>query len=100
MKALKLHWTGKIEVKEIPNELKALQVEVGGYIEEAGIFADVASLVNEEGRLIGLPPNLALPGIVGDVLFCGIRGDEFCDLTSEQIKYLKIIFKSERKKAL
>ena len=46
---------------EIPDTLEAMQELVGGYIEEYMPFDDeVAIIVNEEGKLKGLPPNRAI----------------------------------------
>ncbi len=46
---------------EIPDTLDAMQELVGGYIEEYMPFDDeVAIIVNEEGKLKGLPPNRAI----------------------------------------
>ena len=46
---------------EIPDTLDAMQELVGGYIEEYMPFDDeVAIIVNEEGKLNGLPPNRAI----------------------------------------
>ena len=46
---------------EIENDLEALQRAVGGYIEAVYPYEDpVALIVNEEGKLNGLPLNRAL----------------------------------------
>lgn len=77
-------------VVEIGNTLEALQKEVGGYIETVTMFTDMAIICNEEGRLMGMEHNLEFAGIefVGTVLFVGIDGDEFCDLSDETISFL------------
>lgn len=51
----------KPQTVEIPDTLEAMQDLVGGYIEEYMPFDDeVAIIVNEEGKLNGLPPNRAI----------------------------------------
>lgn len=69
------------EVIDIDNTLKALQTEVGGYIETVSI-ADVVIICNEEGRLCGLPYNCRFVGVdfVGTILVVGRDRDEFCDV--------------------
>ena len=78
------------QVVEIENTLEALQKEVGGYIETVTMFTDMTIVCNEEGRLMGLEHNLEFAGVdfVGTVLFVGIDGDEFCDLSDEMITYI------------
>lgn len=71
------------EICEIENTLAALQAEVGGYIQSVQFCADSAIIVNEEGKLIPLQPNLAFCGDVlfGTVLVVGVKGEEFCSLS-------------------
>ena len=67
MKILKLHQSGRLEVKSIKNELKALQNEVGGYIEPVSVFTDkdLVVLADEEGVLKMLGRNPFIPGRSG-----------------------------------
>lgn len=56
--------------------LEELQGFVGGYIEIILVGDDSYMVVNEEGKLMGLPVNIKASGmardvIVGDVLVCG-----------------------------
>ena len=60
---------------KIDFQLTELQPIVGGYIEIVNVKDDCLMVVNEEGRLIGLPFNvrateIAGQVIVGDVLVC------------------------------
>lgn len=48
---------------EVRDDLDALQELVGGYIEFVYFDDGSAMMVNEEGRLRGLPPNEAATGI-------------------------------------
>ena len=70
------------ELIDIDNTLKALQAEVGGYIETVTIASDAVVICNEEGRLCGLPYNCCVFGtsFVGTVLIVGTKGEEFCDV--------------------
>lgn len=83
--------TGKAEIKEIPNTLKAFQKLVGGPIEVFKAFPDrdLVTLCNEEGYLRNMLPNPYFVGIVGTVVVCGKRGEEFASLTDAQVSTLK-----------
>ena len=81
MKAIRKKPGAQPEIIEVENTLKALQAEVGGYIETVSI-ADVVIICNEEGRLCGLPYNCRFFGVdfVGTILVVGRNKDEFCDV--------------------
>ena len=70
------------ELVEVENTLKALQQEVGGYIETVTIASDAVVICNEEGRILGLPDNCRVCGVdfVGTILVVGRNKDEFCDV--------------------
>jgi len=67
----------------IANELETLQRWVGGYIEACMLSTSprVALICNEEGRIVGLTPNVRMNGeiFVGTILLAGVKGDEFAD---------------------
>lgn len=67
---------------EIPNELKALQEAVGGYIEVVTLATDLAIVCDEDGRIKGEVPNCEICGIdfVGTILAVGVDGEEFADV--------------------
>ena len=75
---------------EIENSLSALQQAVGGYIETVTLAEDCCIICNEEGRLQWLPYNLTFCGVsfVGTILFVGVAGDEFADLSEQQVEIL------------
>ena len=88
----------------IDNKLSALQDAVGGPIEVL-TFPGGAVVINEEGRLMGLPNNfkLKLPYaasemIVGPALFLGVEDDEFCDVKREVEAFVMAKLKVKRKK--
>lgn len=70
------------EIIEVENTLKALQQEVGGYIETVTLASDAVVICNEEGRLCGLPYNCRFVGVdfVGTILVVGTKGEELCDV--------------------
>ena len=69
------------EIIEVDNTLKALQTEVGGYIETVTIASDAVVICNEEGVLLGLPYNCRFFGVdfVGTIPVVCRNKDEFCD---------------------
>ena len=82
MKAIRKEPGCAPELIDIDNTLKALQAEVGGYIETVMIASDAVIICNEEGRLCGLPFNcwfFDMP-FVGTILVVGRDRDEFCDV--------------------
>ena len=79
-----------IEIKEVENELRALQEIAGGYIQCVNIFDNVLCVCNEEGKLKDLPANFVLGNdvIVGNVFFCAAGDEDFESLNDEQIEIL------------
>ncbi|MEG0941622.1 MAG: DUF3846 domain-containing protein [Oscillospiraceae bacterium] len=74
-------------VKEIPNTLKALQAEVGGYIEALYGSDGTVLVCNEEGRLLGLEACCYYRSVLifGPAFLVGNGGEDFISLTEEQI---------------
>lgn len=64
------------------NTLEAFQEAVGGNIETVTLSEKVVLIVNEEGRLLGLPHNVCLgnEGLCGTVIAVGVEQDEFASL--------------------
>ncbi len=82
------------EVKEIGTDLESLQQAVGGNIEVTYPFEDnVGLVVNEEGKIKGMPLNRAVRDedggvtdiVAGSFLVVGLTEDSFGSLTQEQI---------------
>ena len=80
------------EVKEIFDMLESMQQMVGGTIQAIYPFDDsVALICNDEGKMLNLPMNRALPEIrdviCGTFFLCGAPPGEnrFTSLTDEQI---------------
>lgn len=75
-------------VENIKNDLATLQGLVGGHIEVVSMGDGVALVLNEEGKLTGLPVNFGLGHdvIVGNVVFVAYGNDgDFMDLEDWQI---------------
>ena len=101
MKALVVDAGKTPEERELSGSLASLQELVGGLIQVIYPFDDaVALLCNDEGKLLGLPMNQALPEI-GDII-CGpfaVVGappgsEHFSSLTDEQMERYKKRFHS------
>ena len=69
------------------NTLRAFQEAVDGYIEAVTIATDLVLIVNEEGRLRGLPYNCNVCGadLFGTVIAVGVKGEEFASLRASWI---------------
>lgn len=108
MKVLVLE-NGTFEQREIKNTLEALQKVVGGWIEIPYLshkFAEegIDVIINEEGKLIGLEPQIAvcdkdlrlLDLVVGNVLFASHdKEGNTIGLTETQINTIKRELKYE-----
>ncbi len=84
------------EVREIENRLEVLQRLVGGYIEVVHAGGPLRFIVNEEGKLLDLKPNLFSPMLdvlVGSVIATAYDGEgDFRSLTAEEIKLCQEYF--------
>ena len=85
----------------IDSGLESLQAAVGGSIEVVYPFDDnVGHIMNEEGKIEGLPLNRALRDeqgelydiIAGDFLVVGLTEDDFGSLTPEQLEKFEKLF--------
>ena len=88
IKILKIEVGSSPIVKEITNDLKSLQAEVGGLIQPLNIGRNCMIVLNEEGKLNGMKPNRWLGDddiICGPFFICGDDGENFTSLTDEQI---------------
>ena len=83
-------------IHEIDNSLKGLQTIVGGYIESVSLPPYDRQLVlicNEEGKLIGLPPNRLLGNdVIMGTFFITKSNDEgdFVSLNEGDLKLIKM----------
>ncbi|MBR2531898.1 MAG: DUF3846 domain-containing protein [Lachnospiraceae bacterium] len=86
---------------QIGTELEDLQAAVGGYIEVIYPFDDPVGLVmNEEGKLNGMPLNRALRDdqgelydvVAGPFMVVGLTEDGFGSLTQEQVQKYDDLF--------
>lgn len=76
-------------VKEIANELKDCQAEVGGLIDCVCFEDGCLAVVNDEGKINGMKPNRRNGNdiIYGPFFICGSnREGDFTSLTEEQIE--------------
>lgn len=73
------------------NGLQEMQNVVDGTIQAIYPFEDnVAIVCNDEGIFLGMPFNRSIPGgyggVYGPFFVCGLGEEDFCSLTSEQVK--------------
>ena len=74
----------------VPNTLETFQRLVGGYIETVMLPQNTVMIVNEEGKLKGLPHNFFYAGddIVGTAVFCSQKNGDFTDIRPDAVKYV------------
>lgn len=88
-----------VEEQIIENDLKPKQEIVGGYIQclDSGI-EDIDIIINEEGKLLGLEPNIIWSFgrdiLVGNVIFSRLNWEngEFVSLTDKDIEDIKKMY--------
>ena len=82
---------------EIPNTLKALQTQVGGYIETFTVASDLVIICDEEGKLKGKPYNCTILGddLVGTILAVGVDGEEFADVPIDLERWREWFYESD-----
>lgn len=75
---------------DIPNTLDEFQKIVGGYIEVIPFGMDYLLVLNEEGKLEGLEPNLNLRSdiIVGTVILVKENGEDFGAIETDKEKWM------------
>ena len=99
----------KIEILEVEidkdRELESIQKTVGGHFEIPYINKrlsenEILTIVNEEGKLLGLEPTIALmkddeviDTLNGTVLFLSADGEEMTSLSKEQKEIIKEEFR-------
>lgn len=79
------------EILEVKNDLKSFQKIVEGYIEVYPLTDELLVILNEEGKLLGLKPNIkiSLETIVGTIAIVRDGGEDFTSLTDRDIKFLQ-----------
>ena len=102
MKVIVLEPMKEAYVKEIENSLSSMQEVIGGYIQGIYPFVEeVCLVVNEEGKINGLPLNRALFDesgkvydiIAGTAFICGCSEDSFDSLPEEYQEKFLAMFK-------
>lgn len=73
-------------VKDMQLTIKALQAEVGGYIEFVHLNSRLMAIVNRDGRRANLEENIC--GLFGTVVLCGKNGVAVTDIDPRQVQLL------------
>lgn len=80
------------EIKVISNKLETFKDLVNGYLECLRLNNGIVIILNEEGKLLDLEPNLFYNNdiLVGNLIFCesDLEGN-FTSLSENSIEYLK-----------
>jgi hypothetical protein len=82
-------------VTSISDSLENLQKTVHGYIQAVPLGDGLVMVCNEEGKIQWLPPNMMIPGdyVVGDIIICGVDGEEFCDVPISFSEWKKMLIR-------
>ena len=66
----------------ISDSLENLQKTVGGNIEIVPLVGSLYVVCNENGKNLGLEPNMKIPGdlLVGTIIICGTKGENLADI--------------------
>lgn len=95
MRAMILDESG-YQIKDIENDYETMKEIVGGYIEPVYLPNGIILIVNEEGKLMGLPivgllewEGKLQDTINGQCILCADGGEDFTGLSDEQIAILK-----------
>lgn len=93
MRAMKIEPGKPIEIIDVKNKLRALQLQVGGYIETVPLSEDSVMIVDEEGMLKQYQHNdlasyISGVHIYGTALIVGVDGEEFTDCPEQFFVWL------------
>lgn len=82
------------KVVEVENTLETYQNIVGGYIETYPFVEGMLIIFNEEGKLMGLKPNMVINGetIVGNIAIVSHGEEDFEGLSEEQLDFFRNSF--------
>lgn len=103
IKIIKISPEKGLEVKEISDDLKSLQTEVGGYITIANRSINknaIAVVCDEEGKLKGKKVTAQSMStsemLVGNLIIASSRGGNLVSLSEKKIKLVKAAFVEHR----
>lgn len=92
LKVIVCRTNGFVEISHVEDKLETWQKIVDGYIEiiRLPVDEDICIILNEEGKLLGLEPNILLPEyqdmLMGNIVFAADNGKGgFKDLSDKQI---------------
>ena len=80
------------KVMDVENELDDLQYLVGGNIEYVEFDKDLAFVVNEDGEVLGLAPNVYSPNwqlLKGPVLVVAFGSENLRSMTDYEIRFAR-----------
>ena len=92
----------KWERREVDNTLRTFQGLVGGYIETVTVTPGrLVQIVNEEGKLQGMPANVLFreDWLVGTIVAVGVDGEDFasCPLVTDRQMRITLGVESARR---
>ena len=99
MRIIKLSAKGRLEIKNVKDDLRVIQNEVGGYIEQHKLAEDVAILCDEDATLKNRSRNPFISSLYGDLVLVGIKNNKWCSIPLLRAKKLVSIIQGKRKQS-
>ena len=97
MRIIKLSAKGRLEIKNVKDDLRVLQNEVGGYIEQHTLAEDVVILCDEDATLKNRSRNPFISSLYGDLVLVGIKNNKWHSIPFLKAKKLVSIIQDKRK---
>ena len=97
MRIIKLSAKGRLEIKNVKDDLRVLQNEVGGYIEQHMLAEDVVILCDEDATLKNRSRNPFISSLYGDLVLVGIKNNKWHSIPFLKVKKLVSIIQGKRK---
>ena len=79
------------------DDLRVLQNEVGGYIEQHTLAEDMAILCDEDATLKNRSRNPFITSLYGDLVLVGIKDNKWCSIPLMWAKKLAAMIRGKRK---
>lgn len=98
MRIIKLSAKGRLEIKNVKDDLRVLQNEVGGYIEQHTLAEDMVILCDEDATLKNRSRNPFITSLYGDLVLVGIKNNKWASIPLMRANKLVSMIQGKRKR--